>query len=63
MKVLKIKQLLLVFKASKGLFDGHVNIYHMKGIFLYQSNFLKGSYDAISSFPFSLECSKLIVHR
>uniref|UniRef100_A0A673IQB1 IQ motif and SEC7 domain-containing protein 3 n=1 Tax=Sinocyclocheilus rhinocerous TaxID=307959 RepID=A0A673IQB1_9TELE len=24
---------------------------------------LKGSYDAISSFPFSLECYKLIVHR
>ncbi len=25
--------------------------------------FLKGSYDAISSFAFSLECYKLIVHR
>ncbi len=25
--------------------------------------YLKGSYDAISSFPFSLECYKLIVHR
>ncbi len=25
--------------------------------------FLKGSYDAISSFPFSLECYKLFVHR
>ncbi len=24
---------------------------------------LKGSYDAISSFPFSLECYKLFVHR
>ncbi len=24
---------------------------------------LKGSYDAISSFAFSLECYKLIVHR
>ncbi len=24
---------------------------------------LKGSYDAISSFPFSLECYKLIVYR
>ncbi len=24
---------------------------------------LKGSYDVISSFPFSLECDKLIVHR
>ncbi len=24
---------------------------------------LKGSYDAISSFPFSLKCYKLIVHR
>ncbi len=24
---------------------------------------LKGSYDVISSFPFSLECYKLIVHR
>ncbi len=27
------------------------------------SNILKGSYDAISSFPFSLECYKLFVHR
>ncbi len=26
-------------------------------------NILKGSYDAISSLPFSLECYKLIVHR
>ncbi len=25
--------------------------------------YLKGSYYAISSFPFSLECYKLIVHR
>ncbi len=25
--------------------------------------YLKGSYDAISSLPFSLECYKLIVHR
>ncbi len=24
---------------------------------------LKGSYDGISSFPFSLECYKLFVHR
>ncbi len=24
---------------------------------------LKGSYDAISSFPFSLECYKLFMHR
>ncbi len=50
MKVLKIKQLLLVFKASKGFFDGHVNIYHMKVIFLHQSNFLKGSYVVIDRY-------------
>ncbi len=31
--------------------------------FLQKINILKGSYDAISSFPFSLECYKLIVHR
>ncbi len=29
----------------------------------FSSTILKGSYDAISSFPFSLECYKLIVHR
>ncbi len=31
--------------------------------FVHKEIIIKGSYDAISSFPFSLECYKLIVHR
>ncbi len=30
---------------------------------MHNAHFLKGSYDAISSSPFSLECYKLIMYR
>ncbi len=40
------------------------NIYKLRPMLsVSNAETLKGSYDAISSFPFSLECYKLIVHR